>query len=279
MLNRLLVVIVVGFWAVMMGSLVRRWLLEVKPEFVPGTYRSVLTASRENYQSRMGIFVPGKTGLRRLGYTETVFLYTPDHKRQIATSTRVQVPAPGLLQRLGPFDLDTLLVVGRDFKLERFSLALKSSTIQLECTGTVDDGDLVLTSRLKGEEEEVQRFPLPPGGLVAGGLSPLLALPPLRPGLQWSSVVMNPLPLEATPVRLEVVRTEPLEWEGRTWETYLVAVRSGYVRAQAWVSAEGEVLKETTIFGLTFIKEPLPEKGGKRPGDALGKPCAPPPAK
>ena len=276
MLNRLVVTIVVGFWAVMMGTLVRRWLLEVKPEFVPGTYRSVLTASRENYQSRMGIFVPGKNGLRRLGYTETVFLYTPDHKRQITTTTRVQVPAPGLLQRLGEFDLVTVVAVGKDFTLERFSLALTSATIQIECTGAVEEGNLILRSRLRGEEEEVQSFPLPPGGVLAGGLSPLLALPPLRPGLQWSSVVLNPLTLEATPVRLEVVRGEPLEWEGRTWETHLVAIQSGYVRAQAWVSAEGEVLKESTLFGLTFIKERLPEKEGKKAKDSHGAGRVPP---
>lgn len=253
MLHRLVVVAVVGFWAVMTASLVRRWLLEVKPESIPGTYRSVLTADRQNYQSRMGIYLPGVR--EKMGYTETVFLYSEDGKYRISNATRLRAPVPGFLEKLSAFALDMVVVVGKGYALERFSMVLHSPVIAAECRGEVVDEELVLRAMVHGEAEQVHKLPLPRGGLVATGLSPLLALPPLRVGLRWWVIVLNPLTLEPTEVELEVTGREPLQWAGRSWDTHVVEIRSGYLRAQAWVSDNGEVLKEKTLFGLTLVKE------------------------
>jgi len=271
---RLVVVLIVGFWVVMTASLVRRWLLEVKPEYIPGTYRSVLTAERQNYHCRMAIYLPGQN--KKAGYTETVFLYSDDEKYRITSITRVQMAVPGLLEKLAAFGLDTYVVVGKGHTLERFSVLLSSPVFSAECKGEVVDGELVVRMRVHGEDEQVRRLPLPPGGMVAGGLSPLLALPPLRMGLRWATLVLNPLTLEPAEVELEVLRREPLEWEGQSWDTHVVEVRSGIVRAYAWVSPNGEVLKETTLFGLTLVKEPvLGDQGETRKGGKGSKGAAP----
>lgn len=253
MQHRLVIVIVVGLWAIMMGSLVRRWLLERRPESLPGTYRSVLTPERQHYHSRMGIYLPGQD--EKAGYTETVFYYDEGRKYRISNVTRVQVPAPGALARLAAFGLETHVTVDSGYSLERFSVLLSSPVMEADCTGEVREGELVVRARILGGEEHVRRFPLPPGGMVASGISPLLALPPLRVGLKWSVGVINPLTFEPTEVEMEVLRREPLEWEGETLDTHVVAIRSGLVTARAWVAANGEVLKETTLFGLTLIKE------------------------
>ncbi len=201
MRHRLVVVAVVGFWAVMTASLVRRWLLEVKPEFIPGTYRSVLTADRQNYQCRMGIYLPGLK--EKAGYTETVFMYSEDGRYRITNITRVQAAVPGLLGRLAAFALDTNVVVGKGHALERFSVTLSSPVMGAEFKGEVVGDELVLRARVEGdEEEEVRRMRLPPGGMVASGLSPLLALPPLRVGLRWTTLVLNPLTLALEEVEL-----------------------------------------------------------------------------
>ncbi|MBM4042672.1 MAG: hypothetical protein FJ290_29640 [Planctomycetes bacterium] len=270
MRHRLVVVTVVGFWAVMTASLVRRWLLEVKPEFIPGTYRSVLTADRQNYQCRMGIYLPGLK--EKAGYTETVFLYSEDGRYRITNTTRVEAKVPGVLERLARFALDTNVVVGKGHALERFSVTLSSSVLSAECRGEVVGEELVLRARVDGDEEEqVRRWRLPPGGMVASGLSPLLALPPLRVGLRWTTLVLNPLTLDVEEVELHVVRVEPLEWGGRTLHAHVVEVRSGLVTAKAWVSPGGEVLRETTLFGVTLVKEPVAEEGARPGGGVSGR--------
>lgn len=266
---RLVVVMVVGFWVVMMASLVRRWLLEVKPESIPGTYRSVLTPERRNYHSRMAIYLPGQE--KKAGYTETVFNYGEDQTYRITNATRVQVPVPGLLEQLAAFGLQTQVVVNRAYALESFSILLASPVLNAKCDGQVEDGELVVRAAIRGEGEQVHRFPLPPGGMVASGLSPLLALPPLRVGLRWTVAVMNPLTFEPTEVELEVLRRETLEWAGEPWDTHVVAIRAGYVEAHAWVARNGEVLKETSIFGVTLVKERvLEEVEGVAKGNGQG---------
>ena len=263
MRHRLVAVGIVGFWLVMMATLVRRWLIEIRPGLTPGTYHSVLTPERRNYQTRMGIYMPDSDSvLQRVGYTETVFFYGDDEKHNITNVTRVRVPVSGLLQRLATFDLDTTAVIGKGYNLERLTIILDSAMARAECRGYVIDGRLVLRTR-QGDEEDVRELPLPPGGMVANGLSPLLALPPLRVGLRWSSTVVSPLTLKPSKVQIEVLRRERLEWEGETWDTHVVDIRSEYMSARAWVARDGEVLKETTLFGLTFIKERVPERTSK----------------
>jgi len=258
MQHRLVVLGVVGFWAVMMGSLVRHWLLEVKPELVPGTYRSVLTPERENYQTRMGIYVPGEAGLQRVGFTETVFFYDED-RYSIQNTTRVRMPVHGLLRALSAFDLTSTAVIGKGHQLERLAVLLSSAMGRAECHGRVVDGKLVLAIKL-GDQEDVREVPLPPGGIVASSLSPLVALPPLRVGMRWSVAILDPLTLAPRRLELEVLRREGIEWEGRHWDTHVVEIRADVLKAQAWISRDGEVLKERALFGLTFIKERPPEE-------------------
>jgi hypothetical protein len=258
----LIIIGILGFWAVMTASLVRRWLLEVRPTYLPGTYRSVLTPERRNYQTRMGIYIQSKSSFEKVGYTETALFYSKDGTYSITNTTRVRAPVMGLLERLAAFDLDTTAVIGQDQNLERLMVTLISPVVRAECRGHVISGKLVLRTRM-GDEEETHEMALPSGHMVANGLSPLLALPPLRVGMRWSVAIVDPLTLQPSQVEIEVLRREPLYWEGEVWTTHVVEIRSDLMKAQAWVSPDGEVLKEKTLFGLTFIKERLPEVAGK----------------
>jgi len=255
MRHRLMVVAVVGLWLVMMATLVRRWLLEVKPQSVPGTYRSVLTKERRNYQTRMGVWLQRGEGLERVGYTETVFFYSDDGRSTVTNVTRVEGSGGGVLGRLSAFELTTTVVVDGWQRLERLIVQLSSKLLRARCSGRVVDGVLRLHT-LVGNEESDYEVALPPGGMVSNGLSPLLALPPLRVGARWTVTVVDPFTFQPYPVELEVLRREPIEWEGATWDTHVVAIRMGLLEAQAWVSRDGEVLKEQSLFGrLTLIKE------------------------
>lgn len=259
--HRLFVLGVVGLWAVMTASLVRRWLREVRPGTVPGTYRSVLTPERRNYQSRMGIFLETPRGRRRVGYTETVFLYGQDGRSTITNTTRVLTPVAGPLHPLLRFDLHTVVVVSATRELKRLRVVLDSAAGRAECRGVVAGGRLVLHVNAWGEEATYQ-LALPPGGMVSSGLSPLVALPPLRVGLKWRVAVLNPLSLAPGEVELAVLRRERITWQGREVDTHVVEIRSGPFKSHAWVSPDGEVLVERTLFNLVFVKEPVPEVEG-----------------
>ncbi len=256
--HRLLVLAVVGFWAAMTASLVRKWLVEVRPETLPGTYRSVLTPERQNYQSRMGIFYRSPTGPRRVGYTETVFLYDQDGRSTITNTTRILKPVGRPLHRLLTFDLYTTVVVSQQRALKQLRVVLDSPVGRATCWGEVVAGHLVLHVNAWGKVATYE-LPLPAGGMVGTGLSPLVALPPLRAGLRWRVAVLNPLSLAPAEAELEVLRRERITWRGKEVDTHVVEIRTGPLTTHAWVSPDGEVLVEKTPFNLVLIKEPVPE--------------------
>jgi len=260
MRRRLVVLGVVGFWAVMMATLVRRWILEVKPQLIPGTYRSVLTAERRNYQQRMGIYIREGSGLKRVGYTQTVFLYHDDGRYSIHNTTRMRVPVAGLLPKPAACDIDTSILIGKNHGLERLTMRLDSGVLRAKCRGIAVKGKLVLKTQIDGAER-VQEVPLPQGGMVTQSLSPLLALPPLKVNQRWSMTIVDPLTFQASEVEVEVLRREPLEWEGETRDTHVVAIRYGDLSTLGWVSRDGEVLKEQLPI-LTLIKERVPTEEG-----------------
>lgn len=258
MYRRLVILAVVGFWLVMMATLVRRYLHERRLARVPGTYRSILTRARRNYQERMGIYWRGK----RVGYTQTLFYYRDDGKHDIQNKTRVKVAIPGFPQETA-FKLDTSVLVGHDLSLEHLRMRLEADLFTAECQGTVThDGKLVLHPWLNGVRQAPIELTLPSGEMISQGLSPLLALPPLEEGMHWSVTVLDPFTLTPSQVEMRVVKRETLEWQGRKVPTHVVDIQSGFwMAARAWISRDGEVLKQKTLLGLTFIKEPIPEDG------------------
>lgn len=263
MSRRLIFILVTGFWVLMMGTLVRRYLLEVRPEFVPGTWRSVLTRERRNYQWRKGIYLPRGGTLQRIGYTQTVFHYRHDGKYTIQNQTHVTIEVPGVLPEPTDADLMATALVSRDFTLERLTLRLDSEPLRAVCHGRNEGGTLVLRPTVNGQDQEPIEIAMPPGQVAAQGLSPLLALPPLEVGMTWETVVVNPFTFKPSKVSLAVKRRETLHWRGRNMETYVVMVRSGLAGIKAWVTPDGQVLREQTILGLTFIKEPLAGEEGQ----------------
>jgi len=260
-LRRLVRVLVVGFWLVMMGTLVRQWVLEVRPEFVPGTYRSALTRERHNHQWRMGVYLPMEAGLTRVGHTQTVYTYMRETGRyKIHNSTKVEFPLPSLLPGIpGRFELDTTTWVSPKYELQQITIQLKSDLADLDCRGTVTDGRLVLHPRVDGQPMDPYEIDLPSGEMVSQGLSRLMSLPPLAEGMRWTTVVVNPLTMRPSVVEMAVLRREKLVWEGREVDTHVLDILSPPMAARAWVSLSGEVLKEKTLFDLTLIKEPAPE--------------------
>ena len=260
---RLLIGAVVGLWAVMMATLVRRWQLEVRPQSIPGTWQQMLTQERRNYQWRKGIYLPGPQGLRRVGHTQTVFSYRADGKYNVQNQTRVTVAVPGFLATPTAFDLLGTALVAADFSLERLTLRVDSELVKAICHGRVEDGKLVLRATVNGQEREPFEIDMPSGQIAAQGLSPLLALPALEVGMKWHVVVVDPFTFRPSRVEMEVLRKQELRWQGRDVPTHVVAIRSGLISALAWVGPRGEVLREQTLFGLTFISEPLPEEKEK----------------
>ncbi|NQT51088.1 hypothetical protein HQ576_03510 [bacterium] len=259
MRRRLVILGVVGIWLVMTGTLLARYIRERRLASLPGTYRSILTRGRRNYQERLGIYWRGQ----RVGHTQTLFYFRDDGKHDIQNKTEVVVAIPGF-PRATAFKLDMSVLVGQTLALESLRLRLESEVFTAECNGVTRKGKLTLYPRINDQRQEPIELDLPPGGVISQGLSPLLALPPLKEGMHWSTTVVDPFTLSPTQVTMRVVAREDLEWEGRTVRTHVVDIQSGlWMGARAWVSGDGEVLKQKTVLGLTFIKEPVPEHGSE----------------
>jgi hypothetical protein len=241
---------------------VRQWILEVRPEFVPGTYRSVLTRERQDHQWRMGVYLPLEGGLTRVGHTQTLYTYLRDAGRyKIQNTTRVSIPLPGVLAGVpARFELETTAWISARYELQQVLMHLRSDAFEADCRGRVHEGRLTLYPRVDGQPMDPYEIDLPSGkAVVSQGLSRLMSLPPLSTNMSWKTIVVNPITMQPSVVQMTVLRREKLKWEGKLVDTHRLEVRSGPVRSHAWVSASGEVLKERTLFGLTLIKETVPE--------------------
>ena len=137
--------------------------------------------------------------------------------------------------------------------------------------GTIEGPHLKLLIRT-GEREDVSVEGLSPRGLMVDALSPQAQLPGLREGQTWTVPVYSPLrpraPVEILQATVEGI--EPILWNGRPEETWLVVYRadsgSGFSseenhRGRLWVRRDGIVLKQqVTFFGSTLTFERLPDE-------------------
>jgi hypothetical protein len=136
--------------------------------------------------------------------------------------------------------------------------------------GTVEGRQLKLKVR-SGEFVYNTSTYLSPDALMTDALTPQARLPELKVGQSWTVPIYSPLRPPTSPVEVlhaRVERREPLVWQEQVLPTYLVVFHSDpgsemtshrEARAKAWVSLDGDVLKQEVILPasrMTFERLP-----------------------
>jgi hypothetical protein len=155
-------------------------------------------------------------------------------------------------------------------RLQRFdsTLSLEPGVSRVMVEGFVVGDTLILTIRSAGAGYEMRR-PLPRNVTVSNALIPQSRMPGLREGQRWTLEVYSAFRPPTDPMEImqaEVVGRDPISWEGRLEDAWLVVYRgdpggevgrAGKEHAWLWVRDDGMVLQHRiSVFdgALTFVR-------------------------
>ena len=151
----------------------------------------------------------------------------------------------------------------------RSSLRFEGDVEAINVQGTVDEGYLILSVGYGSAKVYETDMLLPRDVVLGDGLSPQPQLSGLRDGQTWTAEVLSPLQPPNDPVDIlqaTVEGTEPMVWNGKTVETWLVVYRAdpgtgpdgkGKPRGWVWVRPDGTVLKQQVMLfasRLSFVR-------------------------
>ena len=265
------------------------WLVKCKvlpPMLVgqPPSYRTILEAQRREPLVGWKMSFDG----RPLGWALSTTSLQPDEVTEVRSWVHFdELPLEDLTpnwiralvrlveQPAGSLEMDaknTTLIdpLGRlsGFKSE---VRIKPLDDVINMQGTVEGTQLKLEIHTGGLAYETEAH-VPQDALLSDALSPRTQLPGLRAGQTWTVPVYSPLRPPNNPLEIlqaTVTGAQPIVWNDRTVETWLVVYRSdpGHglgsderPRGRLWVRRDGTVLKQQVmIFNSTMIFVRLPD--------------------
>jgi len=287
MYSRWFDVAVVFLWLATMTWLVTQ---KVMPSLLTGDPPDYLRIL-EDRQNERPVCWAMLWGDRRLGWAVNRNLPLPDGMTEVRSRIYFEqlplkdlVPAwlaallPSLDQLEGDWQVETRssLVLDPAGRLSRFDslVQFKPGIKRIKVEGVIQGSLLSLSVHYSDFSYETQ-LALPRKTMLSDAISPQTRLPGLRDGQSWTMEVYNPL-RPPTPgweqsmqiVHVKVEGTEPVLWEGRPVDCWLVVCRgdpgdglggANVPRGRLWVHFDGRVLKqEVTVLGstLTFVRLP-----------------------
>ena len=280
MLGRSYSLSVVALWLASMSWLV--WTKVLPPLIIgdPPDYRAILEVQRGEPPVGWHLLANG----RKVGWAVSQTKPLPNHISEIQSHVRftdlpLEELTPGWLRALMQL-VDKPLVT---LKLDTESTVLIDPLGRLLSFDSVVRMDrMTRLARLRGSVEGAQmslqvsagefsyqtEVCLPPRAMLGDAFSPQSQLPRLRAGQSWRVPAYNPLhprqPLEM--LKAEVEGLEPIVWQGKPYEAWLVVYRSdpGFgsgndrtPRGKLWVRQDGTVLRQEMMLldvTLAFVR-------------------------
>jgi hypothetical protein len=259
-------VVIVVFWLLMTGWLVRR---DVLPLLGLGemNFRQVVGDRAVEEPVQWNLYV----NQRRIGAVTTNI--APRQDGGYTLSSRADIAADifdgRMHEELRPIRVTTEMRINGMGRLERIdvSVRLDGFTNSLSISGVVRQDQLLLRTHGLASDQE-WTIPIDPESITLDIFNGLDYLPNLRTGKAWATRVVNPLrglfpgglfsadsPFEV--VRNEVVGVEPIRL-GERWQTcYVVEHRQPGAVGRTWVrTRDGRVLRqEIPLMGLMVTME------------------------
>jgi hypothetical protein len=181
-------------------------------------------------------------------------------------------------------DARSVLTIDSLGNLMRFDSAMRVDPLNevISVRGVVEGRQLELVVRSGNMSFTNEAF-LPSDALLTDALSPQSQLPGLRAGQTWTVPVYSPLWPAKTPLEIVIAKvegTEPISWNGKIEECWLVVYRndsgsgspeSQTPRGRLWVRRDGAVLKQQVLlFDSIITFERLSETEAAKLADSAG---------
>jgi transglutaminase-like putative cysteine protease len=195
----------------------------------------------------LGIYLNGT----KLGYAHNRRGRHGDGYR-IQTTSRLQLPLQGQLRDV---QTDATVEIDAANRLRTFDFQMRSDVQTMRVQGTAEPRALHLTIHTGGTTTR-RRLPLQKPILIPDALTPLLARTGrLRPNTTHTVELFDPVALAPATATIEVGELERVAGVDGPIEALRTELSYRGFRTVAWVTPEGETLKEESALGWTTVRQ------------------------
>jgi hypothetical protein len=240
---RVIKTLILLVWFIMLGLLVERTYLR------PTAVIALDAVSKEGVRTGddwFGIYQQG----RQIGYSHTTTLPEGD-AYHISEDSEMDILALERLQRI-----HTVInaYTTRSFQLKYFDFTLDSDASSMSIKGAVVKHQLVLDIRTGGETRK-EHIHLAEPIYLTPNLRPAVVLLGLEPGKRYRFPLFNPATMSTGDAFISVESKETIKIGDTDQTVYKLKESVGGMEAFAWVTQDGETLKEESPLGYSLLKE------------------------
>jgi hypothetical protein len=247
---------VFAFWLTMMVILVRSELsakaslsdLEPSELVLPGE-----STFRDEW---MGIYY----NQAKIGYSNTILKDLSRWGENIPgygiyNNTFLCLPLLGEVRSL---HLEGFAYLNEAMRLRSFKFNFESGSYRMHLAGNVRAGTLSLSLKSQ-DKRQTKEFPLQTDILLPFLINPSFILPQLKLGKDFYLDIFDPLTLEVGQVKIQVIGKQRLPFAGSLLETFVLEMDYRGLTSRAWVTLDGQVIKEESPLGFKLVKQPKEE--------------------
>src|SRR5512139_54390 len=235
--------VILLFWLVMMGLLIHRTYLR------PTSVIALDVITEEGIRSGdewFGIYQQD----RKIGYAHTRTMAEGD-AYHISEESEMDVLALGRVQRIRT---SINAYTTRNFQLKYFAFSLRAEASSMDIKGAVVRKELVLDI-LTGGQTRTQRIRLAEAVYLTPNLRPAAVLMGLEPGRRYRFPLFNPVTMSTQDAFLTVESKETIKVGDADQTVYKLKESFEGMEAYAWITQEGETIKEQSPLGYSLLKE------------------------
>jgi len=200
---------------------------------------------------------------RKIGFSHSVLEKQPDGYR-LQETLFMRINTMGMVHGIR---LRTTGALHSDLTLAAFDFDISSGRFSFSMRGTVSDRLLTLTTGSAGHPRTTT-VRLRDKPYLAAGLLDTVRWAALEPGETRTVQVFDPATMGQEPVNIRVEDQESISIMGRMHSARRVALEFKGVTQQAWIDADGRVLKEKGFLGISLERTSRREALGGLPIEA-----------
>lgn len=238
--------LIVAFWAVMMGLLLYN---EVLRPYLGGARPTRSTARPQDIW--LGVFTEDD---RRVGFVHTgsfPLMREGEQGARLTITADLRLPLFGFTA--GVFVIGSGWV-SSEHGLREFDVQLQAGPQEVRVKGNIKEGRLKAELQTVGEaipfETAVGDFPLFSDSFGLGAAN----MPLLRPGQSAYVDAFDPISMSTGKAKLECTGTETIDVSGEAVETFVMEMSIGNLKTRAWVTEDEEVVRADTPLGFYLKK-------------------------
>ncbi len=256
MARRLLILMVITFWALMIGMFIKSNYLSRTTSYEAQTGRLF------DPEYRMGVYYDqhriGEFRFNAYPWTDTV-----EKGYRLVSSIHLNYPPVGEAHISGESFTDERLLLQKfeyyiNYKLQMFN----QQDARLE--GTVEQGKLRLNLNWATFEKSFE-MPAPGGISLYDPVTPWMLGQRFRPGREYTVRVLNQFTRNPQVARVRVLQRKRIVFQGETISGYEVDAMVGDLKSVFWIGEDGKVYRMESPLGFTLVREPLAAQEKKRP--------------